>query len=109
MNVRLQCFFACKVIAIAALFSQPLVADSRWWEKDPLAESVCPSSWPDDVKQNCKAGDVLAAIAYEYVPRLCDYRYSIIQRADYKLSGYASCIYLGHERVLRDTPRPKPD
>jgi len=109
MNVRLQCFFACKVIAIAALFSQPLAADSKWWEKDPVVESVCSSSYPPDVKQKCKPGDVLPALSYEYVPYLCDYRYSIIQRADYKQISYASCIYLGHERVLRDTPSPKPD
>jgi len=109
MNVRLQCFFACKVIAIAALFSQPLAADSKWWEKDALAEIVCPESWPDAVKQNCKAGDVLPLIDYKHVPYFCDYRYSIIQRADYGAVSYASCIYLGHERVLRDVPSPKPN
>ena len=107
MNVRLQCFFACKVIAIAALFSQPLAADDRWWLEDQEVEFLCPFSTRDEIESVCKAGEVLSRIPTEEVPYLCDYRYSIYERSDY--IGRASCIYSGRHRISRSLPSSKPD
>jgi len=99
MSTRLRRSFIWHAMAIAALVSQPLSAEEKWWEKDPVVpvlEAVCFETQIRDIEKKCRAGDVIDSINYNLVSVVCDYRYTIIHKND-----EASCVYLGNRRVDR--------
>ena len=97
MSTRLRRSLIWHAMAIAVLVSQPLAADGKWWEKDPVVEMTCFETYPSQIEEFCKAGDVLPFIDKSIVPTVCDYRYSITPRSNDR----ASCVYLGHNRIER--------
>jgi hypothetical protein len=103
MSTRLRRFLAWHAMAIAVLISQPLAAEEKWWEKDPVLEYICFKHELRDIEERCKAGDVLVSIDLDAIHWVCDYRYSILVQGD-----QASCVYLGHNREIR-FGRTKPD